>query len=72
MIEMKTTPITAQTGQISKSTTQTVELGNNEQVTCGLVQIATGFLALTFTSSKQYKTRAGAARWLAKRGIFVS
>jgi hypothetical protein len=66
MIEMKVTPITAQTGQI---TTQTIDLGNNEQITRAIVPNADGFLALTFTRSKQFKTRTSAVNWLTGHGV---
>jgi len=72
MIEMNTTTATAQIERLSKARDQTVDFGNNEQVTRGLVQVADGFFALTFTNSKQFTTRAAAVRWLAKRGVFVS
>lgn len=69
---MNATTNIARIEQLAKSTAQTVDLGNNEQVTRGLVQVADGFFALTFTNSKQFTTRAAAVRWLAKRGVFVS
>ncbi len=72
MIEMKATTTAAQIERLAKATTQTVDLGNNEQATRGLVQVADGFFALTFTNSKQFTTRAAAVRWLAKRCVFVS
>lgn len=50
---------------------QTLNRGNNEQVSRGLVETADGFMALTFTQSKTFKTRPAAVRWLAKRGVFV-
>jgi len=69
---MNATTNTAQIERLSKATARTVDLGNNEQVTRGLVQVADGFYALTFANSKQFTTRASAVRWLAKRGVFVS
>jgi hypothetical protein len=50
---------------------QALDLGNNEQISRGLVETADGFLALTFTQSKLFKTRAGAVKWLAARGVIV-
>ena len=55
------------------STTETLDLGNNEEKSRGLFPLPDGsFLALTFSQSKTFKTRAGAVRWLAKRGVAVS
>lgn len=48
---------------------KTLKLGNNEQISCGVFPEADGFLAMTFTTTKFFKTRAGAVKWLAKRGI---
>lgn len=50
---------------------QNLNQGNNEQISRGLVEAADGFLALTFTQSKSFKTRSAAVRWLAKRGVIV-
>lgn len=44
-----------------------IDLGNNESATLGVVATDGGFLALTFTASKMFKTQAGAARWIARR-----
>lgn len=46
---------------------ETVDLGNNESMSRGIVEDGDGFLALTFTQSKRFKTRAGAQRWLDRR-----
>lgn len=47
---------------------KTINLGNNESVSRGVVAERDGtFTALTFSASKNFKTRAGAERWLAKR-----
>lgn len=51
---------------------QTLNQGNNEQISRGLIPTANGFLAMTFTKSKTFKTRAAAVKWLAKRGVVVS
>tara|TARA_R110000765_G_scaffold59500_1_gene115702 strand:+ start:1474 stop:1674 length:201 start_codon:yes stop_codon:yes gene_type:complete len=49
-----------------------IELGNNESATIGIVEQSDGsFLALTFSVSKEFKTRNGAIKWLSKRGIKV-
>ena len=50
---------------------QTLNQGNNEQISRGLVETPAGFLALTFSQSKTFKTRPAAIRWLAKRGVTV-
>lgn len=48
-------------------TNMTLDLGNNEQVSRGIFRNNDGtWLAMTFTKSKTFKTRAGAARWFAK------
>lgn len=49
-----------------------IDLGNNEQISRGLIEVDGGFLALTFTQSKNFKSRAAAVKWLAKRGVIVS
>lgn len=69
---MTATANIAQLERLAKSRAQTVDLGNNEKATCGLVKIADGFFALTLSDSKQFANRATAVRWLAKRGVFVS
>lgn len=47
---------------------KTYDLGNNESASVGVVQNTDGtWLALTFTQSKEFKTEAGARRWLAAR-----
>lgn len=51
---------------------QHLNQGNNEQIGRGLIPNADGFLAITFTRSKQFKTRAAAVKWLAKRGVVVA
>jgi hypothetical protein len=51
-------------------TTITTDLGNNESVSRGMVNNGDGtFTAMTATQSKTFKTRAGAERWLAQRGL---
>lgn len=49
--------------------TTTINLGNNESVSCGVFEGPNGFLALTFTQSKTFKTRKGAEAWLARKGV---
>lgn len=45
-----------------------INLGNNESVSSGVFEQADGtFLALTFTNSKEFKTRAGAEKWHARK-----
>ena len=47
---------------------KTITLGNNETLSRGIVRNNDGtFTALTFSSSKTFKTLAGAEKWLAKR-----
>ena len=48
----------------------TLDLGNNESLVCGIFPQADGtFDALTFTATKNFKTRKGAEKWLARRGF---
>ena len=48
--------------------TTKIDLGNNETISKGIFKNADGtFTALTFSSSKTFKTYAGAVRWLAKK-----
>jgi len=50
------------------STTISIDLGNNDSLTRGIFKNADGtFTALTFSSSKTFKTYAGAARWFKSR-----
>jgi hypothetical protein len=51
---------------------QQVDMGNNEVATVGVVADGDGYLALTFTASKSFKTRRGAVAWLARRGFTAS
>ena len=45
-----------------------LDLGNGERASTGVYPQADGtFLAMTYTASKEFKTRAGAEKWLAKR-----
>lgn len=47
---------------------KTLNLGNNESLKRGVIAEADGtFTALGFSASKNFKTRAGAERWLARR-----
>jgi hypothetical protein len=50
---------------------QTLNQDNNEQIGRGLAVIEGGFIAMTFTQSKTFKSRVAAVRWLAKRGVVV-
>jgi hypothetical protein len=50
-------------------TTTRTDLGNNERISRGIVRTSGGYLALTFAASKEFKTEAGAIKWLARRGI---
>ena len=43
---------------------------NNDTIATGIFENDDGtFTALTFSASKNFKTYAGAARWLARRGL---
>jgi len=45
-----------------------LNLGNNETVSTGIYQNADGtYLAMTATRSKEFKTLAGAKKWLASK-----
>ena len=47
---------------------KTIDLGNNEAISSGIIAERDGtFTAMTFTQSKNFKTRAGAARWHAAK-----
>lgn len=47
---------------------EVVALGNGERMSRGVYETVEGaFLAMTFTQSKTFKTRAGAERWLARK-----
>jgi len=51
-----------------KSTITKIDLGNNESLSRGIIKNNDGtFTALTFSASKDFKTYAGAVRWLARR-----
>lgn len=47
---------------------ETFDLGNNESVSIGVFPNAGGtFTAMTFTKSKDFKTRNGAEKWLERQ-----
>lgn len=46
----------------------TIDMGNNESLVIGVFPQSDGFLALALSQSKTFKTRAGAEKWLARRG----
>lgn len=46
----------------------TIDMGNNESISCGIFELHGCFTALLFSQSKTFKTYAGAVRWLAKFG----
>ena len=46
----------------------TVDLGNNESISCGIFEMNGAFTALLFSQSKTFKTRKGAAAWLRRMG----
>ena len=46
---------------------KTLNLGNNEQISTGVVKNNDGtFTAMTFSQSKTFKTQKGAEKWLSK------
>ncbi len=46
---------------------ETLDLGNNESISRGVIQQADGtWLAMTFSRSKYFKTEAGARKWFAR------
>jgi len=48
--------------------TKTINQGNNESLSRGVFKNRDGtFTAMTFAQSKEFKTEAGALRWLATR-----
>ena len=47
---------------------RTIDLGNNETRTIGIVADRFGFVALTLSRSRTFKTHKGAAARLARRG----
>jgi hypothetical protein len=52
---------------MNNTTTIYLDLGNNESLTRGVFQNSDGtFTAMTFTRSKNFKTKAGAIRWFQK------
>jgi hypothetical protein len=51
---------------------ETLDLGNNESVSRGVFEGPDGFLAMTYTKSKMFKTRKGAEAWLRKREWIAS
>lgn len=49
---------------------RTIDLGNNETVSVGVVKLGEReYLALTPTASRTFRTEAGAIRWLVRRGF---
>ena len=56
-------------GMTNTETNRVIDCGNNQTWTIGCFAQPGGiFLAMTFTASKEFKTRAAAEKWLAKRG----
>jgi len=57
-----------QTGNQPEVTMKIINQGNNEALSRGVIAERDGtFTALGFSASKNFKTRAGAERWLARR-----
>ncbi len=49
-------------------TTTTMELGNNERISRSITKNSDGtFTAVTFSTSKTFKTYAGAVKWMSNR-----
>lgn len=49
---------------------KTLETGNGESLVCGVVRNIDGtFTALTYTTSRTFKTQRGATEWLARKGF---
>lgn len=49
--------------------TLTHDMGNGETLTTGIIKQGDGtFLALLFSTSKEFKTYSGAVKWMMKRG----
>ena len=46
----------------------TQDQGNGETISRGIFELHGRFTALTFSESKTFATRKGAAAWLARRG----
>jgi hypothetical protein len=46
----------------------TIDMGNNESISCGIFELHGRFTALLFSQRKTFKTYDGAVRWLAKFG----
>ena len=47
-----------------------LDLNNNETASAGIIREQNGtFTAITWSASKNFKTEAGARRWLARRGF---
>ncbi len=52
-----------------ESEMKTINLGNGESVSKGVFENSDGtFTAMTFTKSKDFKTRKGAESWLKRNG----
>lgn len=53
----------------NRSPNRTIDLGNNESLSRGVFENSDGtWTALTFAESRDFKTKRGAERWLARRG----
>lgn len=47
---------------------ESIDLGNNETASVGVFEVKEGFLAITYTKSKTFKTKKAAEKWLEKNG----
>jgi hypothetical protein len=51
---------------------KTIDMGNNETRGIGVVATPDGFIALTLSQSKTFKTERGAVAWIERRGYTAS
>lgn len=55
-------------GDTAETLHRTIDLGNNESLSRGVFRNSDGtWTALTFAESRDFKTKRGAERWLARR-----
>jgi Protein of unknown function (DUF1391) len=52
---------------MKNAATKTIDTGNNESISSGVFKTPDGWLAMTFTQSQTFKTRAAAERWHARK-----
>ena len=59
---------TATTNPTGAEAMKTQDQGNNESLVRGVAKTGSGYVALTYSESKSFKTYNGACKWLEKRG----